>query len=103
RFRPCLGQLVRELARLRARRGQLRLEPRRVLVRPLEPLELGAAVAGVDEDGLDRAAVLAPQPVVLLEPRLDLLEPARLRLEPALVPPQLDPEVLGLEPQRAQS
>src|SRR3954471_10169736 len=86
-----------------ARRRELRFEPRRVLVGSLEPLELGEAVVGMHQHGLDRAAVLPLRAFVLLEPRLDLLDPARLGLEPAGIPAQLGAEVLGLEPHGAQS
>ena len=44
----------------------------------LEPVALGAAAVGVLEHRLHAAAVLALEPVVGVEPLLDLLEPPRL-------------------------
>src|SRR5205823_3989181 len=58
---------------------ELGFEASGVLVGVFEPRELGAAVIGVGEHGLDRPAVLAPQPVVLLELRLGLPAPAAAR------------------------
>ena len=61
-----------------------------------------AAALGVREHRGDAAAVLALEPVVELEPLLDLVEPAGLGLERLGVAAQLRPEVLGLEPQGGQ-
>ena len=68
----------------------------------LEPLALGAAALGVRQHRRDAAAVLALEPVVLLEALLDLLQAARLGLERVGVAAQLAAEVLGLDPQGRQ-
>ena len=73
--------------RRRARRPARRAPPARAPAPPrarsvatsalLEPLALGAAALGVLEHRRDAAAVLSLEPVVALEPLLDLLQAAR--------------------------
>ena len=91
-------------ARSRLGRG---LDPRPELARPalrvLKSLDLGAAMVGVVEHRVDRAAVLALQPVERVEPLLDRLEPARLRVDVLDVAAQVAGELVELEPGGAQA
>ena len=67
------------------------------------PVELGAARAarlGVLEHRGDRAAVLALEPVEQRQPLLDLVEPARRRVDALAVAAQLAREVVGLDGER---
>ncbi len=72
-------------------------------LRVLEPVALGPAPLQVLEHRGDAAAVLSLEPVVRVEPLLDLLEPSRLGGEAELVAAQLARQVLGLDPERAQA
>ena len=56
----------------------------------------------MSQDRLDRAAVLSLQALVVIEPRLDLLEAPRLSLQAVDVAAEVRAQVLGLEPQGAQ-
>ena len=69
----------------------------RRLARPLDRLDLAPAVLGVGEHRLDRAAVLALQPVERVEPLLHLLEPAGLGLDALGVAAQLGGQLLQLD------
>ncbi len=82
RGRARLREPLPELHPLRLGLGERRVELGTPLARPLETIELGAAVLGVGQHRSGAAAVLAHQPLDLVEPRLDLLEPSRLRLDP---------------------
>ena len=63
---------------------------------------LGPAALGVRQHRRDAAAVLALEPVVLLEPLLDLLEPPGLGLERLRVAAQLAAHVVRLDAQRRE-
>src|SRR5439155_24661680 len=76
-----LPELARQPAFLGAAGVELRLVARQVDLGRLEALALSAAARRVCEHGLDAAAVLSLQPVVPIEPGLDILEAPRLRLE----------------------
>ena len=76
---------ARLLAAARARRSSSSA----ALLGALDPLDLRAAALGVGQHGLDRAAVLALQPVDHVEALLDLLEAPGLGLDPVGVGAQL--------------
>ncbi len=107
-LRRGLGPRRAQLARQRRPLGDRGLElglgllerpPRRSRCRST----LGPAALAVLEHRGHGAAVLAQDAVVGVEPRLDLLEPLRVRVEPAEVVAQLGGQVLRLDPQRPQA
>ena len=67
-----------------------------------QPVALGPAALGVLEHRRHRAAVLALEPVVAVQALLDLVQALGIGVEALQVAAQLDAEVLGLDPQRAQ-
>ena len=73
---------------LGGRRGESALERRCDLGAVGEPLDLGAARLRMGENRLDRAAVLALEPLERVEPLRDPLEPPRLGLDPLQVAAQ---------------
>ncbi len=102
RLAPRLAELRGQRVALAQGSRQLGLGPLGGHLRLLQPLALGAAVLGVPQHGRDAAAVLALEPVVLLQPLLDLLQPPRLGLERLGVAAQLATHVLGLDAQLRQ-
>src|SRR5581483_10553642 len=79
---PDLAEPCGEVRPAPERFAEPSLEPVAPLAGSLDRLDLGPAALGVRQDGLDRAAVLALQPVESLEALLDLLEPCGLGLDP---------------------
>ncbi len=100
RRRARLGQLVGQLGA--AARGllQIALELSGPLLGALDPLDLAPAAIGMGEHGLDRAPVLALEAVDDVESLLDLLQAARLPLDPLGVGPQLRGQLLHLDRDR---
>src|SRR5207302_8302994 len=94
---PRLSEPRRQLALLGLGRGQLRPRPFEVDLDGLQQLPLAAAALRMSQDGLDRAAVLSLQALVVIEPRLDLLEAPRLSLQAVDVAAEVRAQVLGLE------
>ncbi len=78
---------------------ELGLQPLGRLAGALDRVDLRAAVLGVSEHRLDRAAVLPLQPVDHVESLLDLLEPARLGLDAFGVAAQLARQLLQVDAQ----
>ena len=109
-----LGQLRRRLARASGELGGDRgsLAPRfgqRLLgaleghLGVLEPIAIRPAALGVLQHRLDRAAVLALEPVVDVQALLHVVQPLGIGVEPVEVAAQLRAQVLGLDPQAAHA
>ncbi len=94
------GQLGREPGPFRPGRLYRLAELAEPLLGAVETLDLSRAAAGVLEHRLDRAAVLAGQPVEPVEPRLDELEPLGIGLEALEYGAQLAGQVGELDRER---
>ena len=103
RLAPARRQLAGEPIELRPGLAERRLD---LGQRDLDPLELLAprpAALGVSEHVGDRTAVLALQAGEQREPLLDLLEPARRRLQPEHVRAQRGAQLRGLVAERLRA
>ena len=97
---PRRAQLRGPLAQLGARVLELRGRGLGRLLRAGQLVAPGAARLGVREHRGDRAAVLALELLEQREPLLDLVEPARRRVDALAVAAQLARQVVGLDDER---